>query len=589
MDSRILRIVRQMIDSDIDPRHFCSQIGLDFPDDMPRVEIFRVLIRVLGVKTKRKRTRKYNLNETVDLIRNSKKILVLTGAGISVSCGIPDFRSRNGLYAKLAVDFPELPDPQSMFCLTFFKSDPRPFFRFAKEIFPGNFAPSPSHNFIAQLEKNEKMKRLYSQNIDGLEKQAGIDKVIQCHGHFYTAHCLNSSCRTEYKISDLKKRIFESKVPYCDTPIVKHTAMEAEAYHEEVLKLPPGDPKLEEIRTKFFQKEKEPCNAVIKPDIVFFGESLPSHFHRHMAMDQDDVDLLIVMGSSLKVGPVNDIPDAIDESVPRILINREPLPHMPEFESELLGNCDEIVEYISSKLEYDIGVTKKEFVNCEWDKMCEVSAQKLAEELKKKEAEELKKKETEELKKKQAEQSDCSKDEKMNSDVSVDSVTNHEPPEKKARTDCVPIEEDPNNPAHVPEQNENLPDSDSDSETDIDQPVVEVKLGEYIAAPSGFQTLFHGCELPIHRLIEDANDSEDDEDGHADTNLGSDAPPSGDMASDEAKPTGSEAENSFANPSDGSKSGDPIDSASSGPTSSPGNKVQNEEKTENPSSLETES
>ena len=79
---------------------------------MPRVEIFRVLIRVLGVKTKRKRTRKYNLNETVDLIRNSKKILVLTGAGISVSCGIPDFRSRNGLYAKLAVDFPELPDPQ---------------------------------------------------------------------------------------------------------------------------------------------------------------------------------------------------------------------------------------------------------------------------------------------------------------------------------------------------------------------------------------------------------------------------------------------------------------------------------------------
>ena len=223
--------------------------------------------------------------------------------------------------------------------------------------------------------------------------------------------------------------------------------------------------------------------------------------------------------------------------------------------------------------------------------MCEVSAQKLAEELKKKEAEELKKKQTEELKKFESEllgKSDSSKDEKMNSEVSVDSVTNHEPPEKKARTDCVPIEEDPNNPAHVPERNENLPDSDSDSETDTDQPVVEVKLGEYIAAPSGFQTLFHGCELPIHRLIEDANDSEDDE---VDTNLGSDAPPSGDMASDEAKPTGSEVENSFANPSDGSKSGiiDPIDSASSGPSSSPGNKVQNEEKTENPSSLETES
>jgi NAD-dependent deacetylase sirtuin 1 len=79
---------------------------------MPRIEIFRGLLRALGMKPKRKRTRKYNLTETVDLIRNSKKILILTGAGISVSCGIPDFRSRNGLYAKLAVDFPELPDPQ---------------------------------------------------------------------------------------------------------------------------------------------------------------------------------------------------------------------------------------------------------------------------------------------------------------------------------------------------------------------------------------------------------------------------------------------------------------------------------------------
>merc|ERR1719208_472471 len=172
--------------------------------------------------------------------------------------------------------------------------------------------------------------------------------------------------------------------------------------------------------------------------------------------------------------------------------------------------------------------------------MCEVSAQKLAEELKKKEAEELKKKQAEELNKFESEllgdskissKSDSSKDEKMNSEISVDSVTNHEPPEKKARTDCVPIEEDPNNPAHVPKQNENLPDSDSDSESDTDQPVVEVKLGEYIAAPSGFQTLFHGCELPIHRLIEDANDSEDDEDGQTDTNQGSAASPSG-----EAKP-----------------------------------------------------
>jgi len=72
-----------------------------------------MLLSCLGGRLeRRKRLRKCNIDQTVELIRNAKKIIVLTGAGISVSCGIPDFRSRNGLYAKLAVDFPELPDPQ---------------------------------------------------------------------------------------------------------------------------------------------------------------------------------------------------------------------------------------------------------------------------------------------------------------------------------------------------------------------------------------------------------------------------------------------------------------------------------------------
>merc|ERR1711953_1305370 len=138
---------------------------IEVPDDMSRMQIFQMLLRCLGGRFEaRKRQRKCNINETVDLIRNSKKIIVLTGAGISVSCGIPDFRSKNGLYAKLAVDFPELPDPQSMFCLKFFKGDQRPFFRFAKEIYPGSFKPSPSHRFIAELEKRGKLLRNFTQN-----------------------------------------------------------------------------------------------------------------------------------------------------------------------------------------------------------------------------------------------------------------------------------------------------------------------------------------------------------------------------------------------------------------------------------------
>ena len=77
----------------------------------------------------------------VGLIKSSRKIVVLTGAGISVSSGIPDFRSRDGIYARLSVDFPDLPDPQAMFDINYFRKDQRPFYKFAKEIYPGQKFP----------------------------------------------------------------------------------------------------------------------------------------------------------------------------------------------------------------------------------------------------------------------------------------------------------------------------------------------------------------------------------------------------------------------------------------------------------------
>ena len=76
------------------------------------------------------------------------------------------------------MDFPDLPDPQAMFDIQYFKKDPRPFFKFAREIYPGQFKPSPCHKFIRAIEKHGKLLRNYTQNIDTLEQVISVE-------HFY--------------------------------------------------------------------------------------------------------------------------------------------------------------------------------------------------------------------------------------------------------------------------------------------------------------------------------------------------------------------------------------------------------------------
>ncbi|KAJ2998844.1 NAD-dependent protein deacetylase sirtuin-1 [Globomyces sp. JEL0801] len=93
-------------------------------------------------------------------------------------------------------------------------------------------------------------------------------------------------------------------------------------------------------------------SGVMKPDIVFFGENLPSVFHDSWAEDRKVVDLLIVMGSSLKVAPVADVKDRIPIGVPQILINMESLPHMERFDIHLLGYCDTITTHLLEELDW---------------------------------------------------------------------------------------------------------------------------------------------------------------------------------------------------------------------------------------------
>ncbi|XP_038197151.1 NAD-dependent protein deacetylase sirtuin-1 isoform X4 [Arvicola amphibius] len=179
------------------------------------------------------------------------------------------------------------------------------------EIYPGQFQPSLCHKFIALSDKEGKLLRNYTQNIDTLEQVAGIQRIIQCHGSFATASCL--ICKYKVDCETVRGDIFNQVVPRCPRC--------------------PAD---------------EPL-AIMKPEIVFFGENLPEQFHRAMKYDKDEVDLLIVIGSSLKVRPVALIPSSIPHEVPQILINREPLPHL-HFDVELLGDCDVIINELCHRL-----------------------------------------------------------------------------------------------------------------------------------------------------------------------------------------------------------------------------------------------
>ncbi|KAM3962494.1 NAD-dependent deacetylase sirtuin 2 homolog [Aphomia sociella] len=224
-----------------------------------------------------------NLDGVVKWIKSDrcKNIITLAGAGISTSAGIPDFRSpETGLYHNLQKY--NLPEPQAIFEINFFRQNPKPFFTLAKELFPGSFKPTISHYFIKLLHEKGLLLRHYTQNIDTLERGACIpeDKIVEAHGTFYTSHCLE--CRKQYGLEFVKERIFADQIPICTE-----------------------------------------CPGVVKPDIVFFGESLPERFQQCLQEDFQRCDMLIIMGSSLEVQPFASLIDMVPEWCPRLLINRE--------------------------------------------------------------------------------------------------------------------------------------------------------------------------------------------------------------------------------------------------------------------------
>ncbi|XP_046499727.1 NAD-dependent protein deacetylase sirtuin-3, mitochondrial isoform X2 [Equus quagga] len=228
------------------------------------------------------RKEKLLLQDVAELIRTRacQRVVVMVGAGISTPSGVPDFRSPgSGLYSNLQQY--DIPYPEAIFELEFFFHNPKPFFALAKELYPGNYRPNVTHYFFRLLHEKGLLLRLYTQNIDGLERASGIpaSKLIEAHGSFASATC--AVCRTPSPGEDFWADVMVDRIPRC--PV---------------------------------------CTGIVKPDIVFFGEPLPQRFLLHV-IDFPMADLLLILGTSLEVEPFASLSEAVQSSVPRLLINRD--------------------------------------------------------------------------------------------------------------------------------------------------------------------------------------------------------------------------------------------------------------------------
>jgi NAD-dependent SIR2 family protein deacetylase len=194
-----------------------------------------------------------------------------------------------------------LTSAEDLFDIESFIHDPRPFYRFAKNLYPSTITPSPCHHFLSWLDDNKKLLRVYTQNIDGLEELANVSKskVVYAHGSLMEATCLQ--CGHKYTASDIGEDVKEGRVPLCTREKKKLPTKEETAQDNK--------PHGRTLRKRSFRQYSEEwndategtCGGVIKPNITFFGEKIGRDVGMCLERDYKKADALIVMGTSLSV------------------------------------------------------------------------------------------------------------------------------------------------------------------------------------------------------------------------------------------------------------------------------------------------
>ncbi|MBU0497994.1 MAG: NAD-dependent deacylase [Candidatus Thermoplasmatota archaeon] len=213
-----------------------------------------------------------------DMIADSKSIVVFSGAGISSESGIPTYRGASGVWSKY--------DPNIYANITMFLRDSSYYWQyFRDERYPiiKKARPNQAHYTVVLLEKQGKISRVITQNIDGLHQMAGSSNVVELHGTTRKIRCM--VCDNEYSMDDIFKKLEHELPPKCE------------------------------------------CGGHLKPATVLFGEPLPQDALSAAKVVCSTCDLLLVLGSSLVVYPAAQLPVLAKKNNARlVIINVDPTP-----------------------------------------------------------------------------------------------------------------------------------------------------------------------------------------------------------------------------------------------------------------------
>jgi NAD-dependent deacetylase len=241
------------------------------------------------------------VSRLASLIRDANSVVALTGAGISVPSGIPDFRTPGkGLWEKV--------DPMKVAHIDAFHADTREFWRFYRPRFSelGEKRPNRAHTVLAELEASGQLDAVITQNIDLLHTKAGSERVIEVHGSIATSSC--TSCHASYPLEGVGELFDEDGIASCVC-----------------------------------------CTGKVKPDVVLFGELLPEAAMTEAQALCAAADVLLCVGSSLEVYPVAGLPELTLAAGGQIaIVTQGPTPYDGEaavrLDGDVVAELDRLVE-----------------------------------------------------------------------------------------------------------------------------------------------------------------------------------------------------------------------------------------------------